>query len=118
VGVNLVHLTDEAIVDPRLRGRPLRVEAVHEGLHDLHVGVLRGGVEEGLHLGGGSGDGFLDEDVLAGLDGAHAPGDVELVGEGNVDGFDVGGGEELLVRTECHGDVQRLAGRAGARLVA
>ena len=84
---------------------PLRVEAHHERLRHVHLALAELG-----GLFGGEGDGLLAQHVLPGPGRLQGERDVEVVGERDVDGLDLGVGQELLVGTVGPGDGQ-LAGR-------
>ena len=51
--------------------------------------------------------------MFAGFGGFCRPGDVELVGQGIVDGVDVGIGEEFFVGAVCLGDIECGGGFSG-----
>ena len=90
---------DHELADPGEEG----VVAVVESLHQHQVGTgVGGGHRPGL-VGVGR-EGFLAQDVLAGGHGRHGPVTVQAVGQGVVDGVDVGIGHELFVGIEDPGD--------------
>jgi hypothetical protein len=72
------------------------VVAVHEAFHEQAAGLL-GGVEGALHLGRPPVERLLAEDVLARLERADRPLDVERVRERDVQGVELGIGEQLVV---------------------
>ena len=86
---------------------PLRMEAVHERLHPDHVAL--GAVGDGvLRLGARTGCGLLAEHVLARVGAALRPLGVEMVRQADVDGVDLGIGEQLVVAADPHDVAQRL----------
>ena len=92
--------------------RELRMVAVHERLGQVHAG----GLDRRLHpvqLLAGDDQRLLAEDVLAGLRRPHDPGGVQRVGQRDVDGVDVGVGQQLLVRVVGLRDAQFGGVRAG-----
>ena len=93
-------------------GDPRRVLAVHERLHQEDARVPAG-IDHALGLGGGHRERLLAQDVLAGPRGLDRPARVQVVGQRDVDGVDVGVGEERLVRPVRARDPQPV--RDGAR---
>ena len=74
----------------------LRVVPVHEGLHEKPIRGV-GGVEGALDLLGAPVEGLLAENVLPGFEREDRPLDVQRVRERDVDGVDVGVGEQPFV---------------------
>ncbi len=77
------------------------VAAVVEGGEDL-AGVVRD-VDEGTRLGAGGGERLVEDDVLAGLEGAGGEVEVRVVGRGNDDEVEVGIVESLIDRAQNAG---------------
>ena len=77
-------------------GLDARVQAPHHALHQHAPGSL-GGVERGLDVGRPARQRLLGERVLAGLEGADRPRDVERVGKRHVDRVDLRVVEQRLV---------------------
>lgn len=81
----------------RVRGR---VEEPVEGLEGDFARAVRGG-REGAGFARVGRDGFLDQDVLAGLERREGPFVMQAVGEGDVDCVDVRVGDYLVVGPVC-----------------
>ena len=88
---------DPARADELPHRDPGRVEAVHERLHQVDAGGLAGG-DHPLGVGRGHRQRLLAQDVLAGTGRGDRPLGVEVVGQRDVDGVDLGVGQERLVR--------------------
>ena len=108
-------LADAAGAEEFAHAEPLRVAADHEGFADLDAGAVADG-EEGPGFGDSEADRFFAEHVLAGFGGLDGPGDVELVGQGIVDGVDVGIGEQFFVGAVCLRDIPSAAAASLALL--
>ena len=80
------------------------VVLVVEGLHDHQPGVAVVRLRHGPGLVGVGGERLLAQDVLAGLEGGDGPVPVQAVGEGVVDGVDVGVVDQLLVAADDAGN--------------
>ena len=104
-------------VDELADRQPRGVEAVHERLHEAHSCGIAGG-DHALGLGRGHGQRLLAQDVLAGPGRRHRPLRVEVVRQRDVDGVDVGIGEQCLVRSVDPGDAVTFGHRACPGLVA
>ena len=91
------NLADPAGVDELTDFLVLRMEAVHEGLHEAHAVPLAGLDDAGVVFEA-SDQWLLAEDVLACLCCRHDPFSVEAVGERKVHGLDVRVAEEFFVR--------------------
>ena len=88
--------SDRAVGDESGDRRGLRMVAIHERLRQDEPRGVRG-VERFLGLAGMARVGLLAEDVLSGRERLHRPLVVHAVRERDVDGLDVGVGEERLV---------------------
>ena len=76
--------------------RGLRMVAIHERLHEQAV-VALGQIKGGPHVGRAPAERLLAQHVLAGLERPARPLQVQRVGERDVDGLDVGVGQQRLV---------------------
>ena len=116
------HRAEASGADDVERAQPLRVRAHHERFFDPDAGAVAHR-DELRGFGPAEADRLFAEDVLARFGGANRPRHVQVVGEGNVDGVDVGIGEELVVRAvrlrdlQCGGGVPRPAGVTGRNRV-
>ena len=79
-----------------------------------HLAGVAGGADDLLAFGGVAGHRFLDQDVLAGLEGGQRDRQVEVVGDGDADGVDVRLGQQLAVVADEVGDVVLLANLGAA----
>ena len=77
---------------------------VHEGFEYRHAVGLSGGFDT-IHLLDSQDQWFLAQHMLAILRGRQAPFTVEVVGQGDVNGVDLGVGQEILVAPVCFRDV-------------
>lgn len=112
-GLNGFELSDFSGADEVAGSLPLGVMSIHEGFHDLQSRITAGGVDESAAFFGGESDRLFAEDVLTGFEGLDGPGDVEVIGEGVIDGVDIGIGEEFLVGAVGAGDAELVGGGAG-----
>ena len=99
-----LEVADSTLGEELLQARDGRVEAIHEGFHRFQAGGIGGG-DDLAHFAGVGGEGFLAQDVLALMKGFDGPLFVEAVGQGDVDGVDSVGGQEVVVGAERVGDV-------------
>lgn len=102
VGVHRAKVAEIAAAEHLMRRDPPGMEPVHECFHhlELRVPTSLGGEQPGPF--GIEGERLLAEDMLPRLEGAHGPWDMERVGEGDVDGIDLGILEQLLIATMMH----------------
>jgi hypothetical protein len=117
VGDRRADPADRAGADERRDASGLGMGAEHEGLHEHAAGAV-GGVERCLDLGRVARERLLAQHVLARLEAADRPRDVQRVRQRHVDGVDVVVGEERLVASVRALDAVRARARFGARCVA
>ena len=86
------HLAQHAALDEFQHLLRLRMEAVHEGFHQFHAMLLRG-VGHLYTFRRIERQGFLAQDVLAGLGRLDRPLTVQAVGQRDVHGVNVAIGE-------------------------
>lgn len=89
---------DDGLSDPGVFGPESDAEGGHE--EDALEGGFLCGEGDALGFDGAAGDGFLDQDMLAGGECGEAEVEVGVGGGADVDGMDVGIGEELLDAAE------------------
>jgi len=109
-GLDNVDLAHCAFRDHGPDALRLGMEAVHEGLRQQDV-VPGESIDHGLRFRCVAGQGLLAQRRFACLGAPDAPGGVLAVGQGVVNGVDVGVGEQLLIGAVGGGNV-RLAGKS------
>ncbi len=87
-GVGVDEVAEEALADLVASLGVARIEAADVADHGLDA-CRADGAEDGVGIGDGSGEGFLDEEVLAGPGGGETRFDVAIVGGANADDVDV-----------------------------
>ena len=105
-GLDRARFPDRARARDLARAPPLRMVAHHERLGDELAGPRARG-DQRLRLVGVKRDRLLAQHVLAGLQRADRPGDVQLVGQRIVDRLDRRIGEQLLIGAVGAGDAER-----------
>ena len=80
-----------------LRAQPLRVMAVHEGLHQLQLRVAAPGVHQQLALGGRQPNRLFAQHMLARLERLDGPRHMQMIGQRVVNGLHLRVSEQCLV---------------------
>ena len=96
-------LADRPLGDELVGALPQRMQAIHERLHQQHVGGTAG-LDHLDDLGDAEAERFLAQHVLPGRGCALGPLGVEVVGQRDVHRLDHVVGEHVVVRTVAVGD--------------
>ena len=106
-GLDVLNLTDGATGDLPLDGRDVGAVLVGEGLHQHHMVALRT-AEHLLGLGPAGREGLFAEHVLSMLKRTNRPFVVQMIGQRNVHGLDLGVLQELRVASVGAGEAVLL----------
>ena len=82
------------------------MEAIHERFHDLQMWVLSGDIEQCLCLGSGQSDGFFAKHMLSCLQRLNRPWNVQVIGQGIVNGINIRICEQFFIGTIGFRDTQ------------
>ncbi len=113
-GFGVVDVAESAGLDVLAEEFRFRLVAFAEADAEDLAGGIRG-ADDLLALGGVAGEGFLHQDVFAGGEGGEGDGEMEVVGDADADGVDVGALDEIAVVVDDVEDVV-LAGDPQAAL--
>ena len=83
-------LTNVSVRHLSLGQTPLRMEAIHKGLHHLEPGMGLGCFQQGLCVSDIHTQRFFTQHVFARLQSPDGPGDMQMVGQGIKDGVHFG----------------------------
>ena len=95
-GLQIANFADGPGFDLRPDGGDNGAVEIGEGLHQEDAVLLRR-AEHGLRLGLRYGQGLFAQHVLAGLQGPHRPGAVQVVGQRDIDGLDLWVGQQFFI---------------------